>query len=157
MASFDDRTVTLDAPKQLADLGAVLGSRTRLAVLAALVRSDKPQNINELARKVGVDASPVRTHLELLMKEDLAQEVDSPSGRERLFETNLTGIRITLIDIHKPKTLPQALPKAALRIQKKIDAITRDIARLEDKARRYADELKKTLAHEQAKPQKAKT
>lgn len=146
MTGFDDRTVTLDAPEQLAELASVLGSRTRLAVLGALVRSTAPVNINELARRVGVDASPVRTHLELLLKAGLVREVDSTSGRERLFETSLTGIGVTLQDLHKPKFAGKELPKAAQRVQKKLDALVKDMSRLEDKARRYQEELRKTLA-----------
>ncbi|HWG90777.1 MAG TPA: winged helix-turn-helix domain-containing protein, partial [Candidatus Thermoplasmatota archaeon] len=70
--AFDDRTITLvGAPDQLADMGALLGARTRLAVLITLVHANGPLHINEIARRVGVDASPVRTHLELLAKEGL--------------------------------------------------------------------------------------
>ncbi|HVM45351.1 MAG TPA: winged helix-turn-helix domain-containing protein [Candidatus Thermoplasmatota archaeon] len=147
MAGFDDRVVSLDAPDQLAALGAVLASRTRLAVLAALARSDKPLHINELARRVGVDASPVRTHLELLLKERLVREVDPPSGRERRFETSLTGVRLTLENVNRERAPREGpLPKAAVKVQKKIDGLARDMAKLEEKARRYQQDLRKALS-----------
>src|SRR5438874_7283767 len=118
--SFDDRTISLDAPEQLATLGAVLGSRTRLAVLRALVSSDKPLHINEVARRVGVDASPVRTHLELLVKAGLAREVGLDVGRERRFETVLQGVRVTLEGAERA-TAPEKgreKPKDVVKIEK---------------------------------------
>lgn len=146
MAGFNDRSVTLDAPEQLADMGAVLGSRTRLAVLGVLVRASEPLNINELARRVGVDASPVRTHLELLLKAGLIREVGSPSGRERRFETSLTGIGLVLHDVHKPKADGKDLPRAAQRVQKKLDALAKEAAKLDAKGRKLAEELRRALA-----------
>ena len=148
MPGFDDRAVTLDAPEQLADLGAALSSRTRLAVLAALTRSEKPLHINELARRVGVDASPVRTHLELLLKEGLAREVDSPTGRERFFETSLVNVRLVLEGVNRP-VVPKAAgeaPKTVLRLQKKLALIAKETARLEEKARRVNEEIQKAWA-----------
>lgn len=134
--------------EQLADLGGVLASRTRLAVLGVLVRASEPLNINELARRVGVDASPVRTHLELLLKEGLIREVASTTGRERKFETSLTGIRLTLENVDRPP-LPPGLktpPKDVQRIEKKIAALAKDIARIEEKARRYQAEIQAAYA-----------
>lgn len=155
MSHFDDRTVTLDALDQLAELGSVLGSRTRLAVLAALVRANEPLHINELARRVGVDASPVRTHLELLLKARLVHEVDTPSGRERRFETSLTNVRLVLEDLHKPKLPAKELSKPAVRIQRRIEALMKDMARLEEKGRKLHAELKKAAeAGDGKKPQK---
>lgn len=147
MAAFDDRTVSLDAPDQLADLGAALGNRTRLAVLGVLVRASEPMHINEVARRVGVDASPVRSHLELLVKEGLAREVDSPTGRERKFETSLTTVRVVLEGVHKPKVAkPAELPKPALRIQKKMEALAKDLGKLEERGRQLQAEFAKAMA-----------
>src|SRR5438067_9339231 len=128
--SFDDRTVTLDAPEQLAALSAVLGSRTRLAVLRALVSSDKPLHINEVARRVGVDASPVRTHLELLVKAGLAREVGLDVGRERRFETVLQGVRVTLEGAQRA-TAPEKgqaaqKPKDVSKIEKRLAELAKD-------------------------------
>lgn len=152
MSGLDDRTVTLDAPEQLAGLGAVLGSRTRLAVLGVLVRASEPMNINEIARRVGVDASPVRMHLEILLKEGLVKELDAAGGRGRRFETPLTGVRLVLEDVRKDKRPPHELPKPAARIQRKIEALARDIEKLETKARRYRDELTKATSAAAARP-----
>lgn len=147
MSGFDDRTVSLDAPDQLADLGAALGNRTRLAVLAVLVRSDEPLHINEVARRVGVDASPVRSHLELLAKEGLAREVVAPTGRERRFETSLTTVRVVLEGVNRPKLgKPGELPKPALRIQKKMEALAKDLAKLEERGRQLQAEFAKAVS-----------
>lgn len=151
MSAFDDRVVTLDAPEQLSTLGSVLGSRTRLAVLAALLRAGQPLHINELARRVGVDASPVRTHLELLLKERLVREVDSASGRERRFETSLTSVRVVLENVDRPPlpAAPAQTPKEVERIMKKVEALGKDMAKLEEKARRYQEEIKAAYAKAQ--------
>lgn len=144
MPGFDDRTVTLDAPEQLSDLGLVLSSRTRLAVLGVLMRADKPLNINEIARRVNVDASPVRGHLELLVKEGLAVEVETTTGRERLFETSLTKVTVTLEGYHstrRPKKKGET-PKTVARLERKLDAMRKDMARIEEKARRVQEEIK---------------
>lgn len=145
MPGFDDRTVSLaGAAEQLADLGSALSSRTRVAVLAALIRSDKPLHINELARRVGVDASPVRTHLELLLKQGLAREVDSPTGRERFFESDVAGITITIEGVNKPRA-PKDVdkPKTVLRLERKMLLIEKESARLTEKARRVQEEMSK--------------
>jgi len=142
MAGFEDRTVTLDAPEQMEDLGLVLSSRTRLAVLSVLVRADRPLNINEIARRVSVDASPVRGHLELLVKEGLAREVDSPTGRERLFETSIRNVTVALEGYHANRAPKGAqAPKSVVRLQRKLDAMEKDAARLEEKARRVREEI----------------
>ena len=157
MALFDDRTVSLDAPDQLADLGAALGNKTRLAVLGVLVRASEPLNINEVARRVGVDASPVRSHLELLVKEGVAREVDAPTGRERRFETSLVNVRLTLEGVNRPPAPKDApLPKPALRIQKRLLALQRDLARLEEKGRKLQEELRKAIAAGDPKAAKPK-
>lgn len=148
MPGFDDRTVTLaGSAEQLADLGSALSSRTRVAVLAALIRAEKPLHINELARRVGVDASPVRTHLELLMKEGLVREVDSATGRERFFETNVTGIRIAIEGVNAPR-VPRDVekPKSVLRLERKMQLIEKESARLAEKAKRVQDEMGKAWA-----------
>jgi DNA-binding transcriptional ArsR family regulator len=148
MAGFDDRTVTLDAPDQLAELGSAFASRTRIAVLAALVRSERPLHINELARRVGVDASPVRTHLELLLKQRLVREVDSPTGRERNFETLLTGVVLTLEGVNRPLAPQKGVEpsKAVVRLQRKLDAMEKDLARLQAKARDVQAEIREEWA-----------
>lgn len=148
LPGFDDRTVTLDAPDQLADLGSAFASRTRIAVLAALVRADKPLHINELARRVGVDASPVRTHLELLLKEGLVREVSAPTGRERNFEPALTGVLVTLEGVNRPVAPVKGLEptKAIVRLQRKLEAMEKDISRIQAKAREVQAEMREEWA-----------
>lgn len=147
MPSFDDRTVSLDAPEQLAALGTVLGVRTRLAVLHTLVRAEAPMNINEVARRIGLDASPVRGHLQALVAEGLAREVEAPTARERLFETSLTNVVLTLEGARRTRRPPKGpLPKAAQRLQRKLDDLQKDMAKLEAKARAVRDEMEKVLA-----------
>lgn len=157
MPGFDDRTVTLaGAPEQLADLGSALSSRTRVSVLAALMRAEKPLHINELARRVGVDASPVRTHLELLMKERLVREVDSATGRERYFESDVTGITIAIEGVNKPRA-PKDVekPKSVVRLERKMLLIEKESSRLAEKAKRVQEEITKAW-HVAAKPAEKK-
>ncbi|HUR69754.1 MAG TPA: winged helix-turn-helix transcriptional regulator [Candidatus Thermoplasmatota archaeon] len=148
MARFDDRTVTLDAPDQLADLGAVFASKTRIAVLGVLVRSDKPLHINEVARRVGVDASPVRAHLELLVKEGLAREVDIDKGRERKFETTVTNVVVTVEGVNRAVSPDKTAkpPRAVERLQRKLAAMQKDISKIEAKAREVNQEIAKEWA-----------
>ena len=142
MPGFDDRTVSLDAPEQLADLGSTLASRTRLAVLRALMIAGQPLHINEVARRVGVDASPVRTHLELLAKERIVREVAAPVGRERRFTTSLTGIRVTLENANRPAAPARGKePPKVARLQRKLDALAKDMERVEERARRTREEM----------------
>jgi DNA-binding transcriptional ArsR family regulator len=141
---FDDRTVTLEgAPEQLAALGAVLSSRTRLAVLSTLVHSAEPLHINEIARRVGVDASPVRTHLELLVKAGLVTEVTADVGRERRFRTLLKDISVTLEGVNRvaaPEKRKEP-SKHVIRIQKRLAGVEADRQKMEAFVRRLQAEL----------------
>lgn len=152
-SSFDDRTVSLDAPDQLAQLGSVFGSRTRLAVLRTLVSAGGPLHINEIARRVGVDASPVRTHLELLVKSGLAREVELDVGRERKFETVLQGIRVTLEGAERAVAPEKGRekPREVVKIEKRLAEIAKDEAKLAEKARKLRDELREAWMEDSAK------
>ena len=151
--SFDDRTITMDAPEQLALLGAVLGSRTRVAVLRTLVGAGAPLHINEIARRVGVDASPVRTHLELLVKAGLAREVGLDVGRERRFETVLQGIRVTLEGAERAVAPEKGRekPKDVVKLEKRLAELAKDEAKLAEKARRVREEMREAWAEEVTK------
>lgn len=140
---FDDKTVTMGAPDQLAELSAVLGSSSRLAILRVLMASDKPLNINEVARRVGLDASPVRMHLQVMAAASLVDEAEG-MGRERRFTTRLTGIRLTLEGAGRAARRVGPPPKAAQRLGKKLADLQKDIAKLEAKARATADEIEAT-------------
>jgi DNA-binding transcriptional ArsR family regulator len=150
--SFDDRTVTLDAPEQLSLLGAVLGSRTRLQVLRTLVSAGQPLHINEIARRVGVDASPVRTHLELLVKAGLAREVGLDVGRERRFETVLQGVKVTLEGAERAAAPEKGRekPKDVAKLEKKLAELAKDESKLAEKARRIRDEIREAWAEADA-------
>ncbi len=152
-AAFDDRTVTLDGPDQLARIATSLASRTRLAVLDALVRSATPLHINEVARRVGVDASPVRGHLEALVREGLAVEVTTGVGRERRFETRLRNVRLVLEGVNRAvapeKSVPT--PRIVVKLERKLAAIAEDAAALDEKARRIRREIDAAWAAASAK------
>lgn len=141
MSGLDDRVVTLlGTPGPLADVAGVLGSPTRLAVLAALVRSPDALHIQELARRVGVDASPVRTHLEVLCRAGLAREVKEGTGRERRFTTDLTDARLTLVDVHKPRAPPGPPTRKQLRAREKLADLTKKMEKLEREAAELREE-----------------
>lgn len=152
MPGFDDRTVSLDAPEQMAELGGTLASRTRLAVLRALMASGQPLHINEVGRRVGVDASPVRTHLELLVKEGVVREVDAPTGRERRFTTSLTNIRVTLENVYRAEAPQKGTPPPKVaRLQRKLDALAKDAERVEERARRTREEIARAWVEAEAR------
>src|SRR5205823_14021620 len=123
--------------------------------LRALVSSAKPLHINEVARRVGVDASPVRTHLELLVKAGLAREVGLDVGRERRFETVLQGVRVTLEGAERA-TAPEKeraaeKPKDVSKIEKKLAELAKDEAKIAEKARRLREELREAWTESSAK------
>ncbi len=141
--AFDDRSVSLDSPEQLVQYATVLSSATRVAVLTALTRAKDALNINEVARRVGVNASPVRTHLELLARAGIVDEVGEPGARERRFRTRLTNIRLTLEGVDRI-SIPAArgpVPKAVARIERKLAAMDREMATLRTKAARLRGQI----------------
>lgn len=117
-----------------------LSSGTRLAVLQALLLADGPLHIREVARRVGLDPSPVRTHLDLLVKTGLARELPDAS-RERRFVANVSGVRLILTPPERPADVPrEAEPTKAIRkvtekmraLEEKQHRIERDLAELAD-------------------------
>lgn len=153
-AAFDDELVTLAAPAQLSELAAALASRTRLAVLQALIRSPAPLHINEVARQVGVDASPARGHLEALVKVGLAREVDAPTGRERRFETTCTEVRVVLEGVHRVRAPEKGIhpTKEVARLEKRLASLEKDRARLDAKARNAREGLAAAWARAAHRP-----
>lgn len=140
-SAFDDRTVTLGAPQQLAELCAVLGSDSRLAILRVLMDSPEALHINEVARRVKLDASPVRTHLQVLETAGLVRELDEV-GRARRFTTSLAGIRLTLEGANRERRAPTGpVPKHVLRLEKKLAGYAKDAAAVEAKARRVQADI----------------
>lgn len=147
-AGFDDRVLTLlGGGSTLSDVAGVLASSTRAAILAALIRSEAPLHIQELGRRVGVDASPARTHLEVLCRAGLAREVGSPSGRERRFTTDVTDARIVLVDANRVRVpAPAESPKEARRVERKLAGLAEKRSKLDREAAKLRGELKRVLS-----------
>lgn len=117
-----------------------LSSGTRLAVLMTLLHAEEPLHIREVARRVGADPSPVRTHLDLLVKTGLAREIPDPT-RERRFVADVSGMRLVLTPPARPADVPaglaptKAIHKATDKIQaleEKLFRVEREIAELHD-------------------------
>jgi predicted transcriptional regulator len=128
-------------------------------VLSELIQSPQPLHINELARRVGVEASPVRMHLELLVKAGLAVEVES-LGRERKFATSLRNVRLILIGAQRMRRAgwvagsgPAAdgeaeRPKEVRKLEKKIASLEEDRGKIEARIRESFRELEEVWEHE---------
>lgn len=112
-----------------------LSSGTRLAVLQVLLHAQEPLHIREVARRVGIDPSPVRTHLDLLVKTGYAKEIPDAS-RERRFVADVSGVRLLLAPPERPLGVPPDKPptKAILRLNEKMRHV-------EEKIHRYEREL----------------
>ena len=75
------------------------------------------------------------------------REIEAGTGRERRFETPLTAIALTLQGVNRPVAAKGSqVPKAAAKVQKKLDALAKDMARIEEKARRYREQLTKATS-----------
>lgn len=120
-----------------------LSSGTRMAVLQVLLNAQEPLHIREVARRVKADPSPVRTHLDLLVKTGFAREIPDPS-RERRFVADVSGVRLILTPPVRPVDAPadKAPTKAIQRINEKM-------RHLEEKVHKYERELA-ALADERA-------
>lgn len=132
------------APEQLARLAGLLASRTRLSILGALQKAaPEALNMNEIARRVGVDASPVRGHLEVLLKESLVDEVEGPV-RERRFTTRLTDAVLTLKGVNRTPTEGRKdPPRSVAKLLKKLADLDADAAKIAGKAARIRAEIEK--------------
>ena len=139
MLGTRERILTPEADAHVfADTCFALSSGTRLAVLNTLLLAEGPLHIREIARRVGLDPSPVRTHLDLLVKNGLADELPDAS-RERRFIANVSGVRLALTPPERPASVPRALePTKAIRkatdkirsLEEKLHRIEREIAAL---------------------------
>lgn len=118
-----------------------LSSGTRVGVLMTLLSAREPMHIREVARRVGLDPSPVRTHLELLVKSGMAREVPEP-GRERRFVADVSAVRLVLIPPERPVDVPAdvAPSKQIHKLSDKILAIEEKIHRLQREMAALADE-----------------
>lgn len=118
-----------------------LSSGTRMQVLQVLLVAEGALHIREIARRVGSDASPVRAHLEVLVKTGLAREIEDPS-RERRFVSNVSGVRLILTPPERPaEARRDAEPtKAIVKVTEKMRGIEEKIHRLERDLVRLAEE-----------------
>jgi DNA-binding MarR family transcriptional regulator len=78
-----------------------LSSGTRIEVLKVLLHATEPVHIREVARRLQLDPSPVRGHLDLLVKTGFAREIPEP-GRERRFVANVSDLRLVLVPPVRP-------------------------------------------------------
>lgn len=118
-----------------------LSSGTRLGVLMTLLLAEEPLHIREIARRVGADPSPVRTHLDLLVKTGFVREIPDPS-RERRFVADVAAVRLILTPSAKPADAPPGkLPtKAILKLGDKIVALEEKLHRIEREIAALHDE-----------------
>lgn len=133
------------------DAAFALSSGTRLAVLDALVHAgDAGLHIHEAARRVGVDASPARQHLELLAKTGLATEGPRGVGRERRFATRITGIKLILEGVDRPRPPKPPTDARSQKALRKIDAKIEDVKKEMMKLRSELAKLEKERARVEA-------
>lgn len=153
MLGTRERILTPDADAHsFAEACFALSAGTRLAVLRVLLYADGPLHIREIARRVGSDPSPVRTHLELLVKTGLAREMPEP-GRERRFVADVSHVRLVLTPPERPRDVPPELEatKAIRKVTEKIRALEDKVHRLEREIADLADE-RAALWKEQVPP-----
>ncbi|HWH08482.1 MAG TPA: winged helix-turn-helix domain-containing protein, partial [Candidatus Thermoplasmatota archaeon] len=89
-----------------------LSTATRVAIVGTLILAEEPLHIREVARRVGMDPSPVRAHLELLVKTGFARELHE-QGRERRFVADVGSIRLVLTPPDRPAGVPAGDPPKA--------------------------------------------
>jgi DNA-binding Lrp family transcriptional regulator len=118
-----------------------LSSGTRLGVLMTLLQADEPLHIREVARRIGIDPSPVRTHLDLLVKTGFAREIPDPT-RERRFVADVSGLRLLLTPPPRPADVPVSVPpnKAILKLTDKIKGLEEKLFRIEREIAELHDE-----------------
>lgn len=136
MLGMRERILTPEADAHRFTEGCfALSSGTRLAVLMTLLQAEEPLHIREVARRVGIDPSPVRTHLDLLVKTGMAREIPDPS-RERRFVADVSGVRLVLTPPVRPADVP-----ATVQPSKAIHKLTEKMRALEEKLHRVEREL----------------
>ena len=114
-----------------------LSTATRVAIMGVLVNAEEPLHIREVARRVELDPSPVRAHLELLVKTGFARELRD-AGRERRFVADVSGVRLVLSPPERPIDAPPGDPPKAVRklvekmrdVEEKIHKLELELARL---------------------------
>lgn len=141
---------------QFGDAAFALSSATRLAVLETLVTAKgEPLHIQEVARRVGIDASPARQHLEVLVKAGFAEEAPRTTGRERRFTTRVTGVKVVLEGALRGAPLPKESgkerPKTLRKIESRVDDIKGKMGKLRSELAK-AEKERERLVRELAEP-----
>lgn len=102
MAGAYHRVLTPDADAhRFTEACFALSSGTRIEVLKVLLHATEPLHIREVARRLQLDPSPVRGHLDLLVKTGFAREIPEP-GRERRFVAEVSDMRLVLVPPVRP-------------------------------------------------------
>lgn len=114
-----------------------LSTATRVAILSTLLHAQEPLHIRELARRVDLDPSPVRAHLEVLVKTGFARELHE-AGRERRFVAEVSGVRLVLAPPERPADAPPGAEEPKL-----VRKLTARIKELESKMHRLEQEIAK--------------
>lgn len=136
MIASANRVLTPDGDEhRFTEACFALSSGTRMQVLNVLLMAKEPLHIREIARRVGADPSPVRTHLDLLVKTGFARELPE-HGRERRFVAEVSSIRLLLAPTERPADVPHT--KEASRT---IRRITEKIKEIESKMHKLDREL----------------
>lgn len=133
MHALRDRVLTPEGNgHRFVDACFAMSSGTRLAVLQTLMASGVPLHIRELARRIGLDPSPVRSHLEVLVKTGYARELDEV-GRERRFIADVSAIRLVLAPPERPLDIPQDIEptRPIEKMTARMEALQAKITRME--------------------------
>lgn len=157
-ADLVDRVVAWPTDgQQFGDAAFALSSNTRLAVLEALVTAKgELLHIQEVARRVGIDASPARQHLEVLVKAGFAEESPRLVGRERRFSTRVTGVKVVLEGALRGARLPtvqgKERPKTLRKVESKIDDLKEKMAKIRSEVAKLEREREKLAREMSEKP-----
>ncbi|MFA5862136.1 MAG: helix-turn-helix domain-containing protein [Candidatus Thermoplasmatota archaeon] len=118
-----------------------LSSGTRLEVLSVLLSAQEPLHIREVARRVTMDPSPVRGHLDVLVKTGFARELPE-RGRERRFVADVSDVRVVLAPPTRPLGVDQnrAPSKRIRRLTDHMKDVERKMHKLELELAKLADE-----------------
>lgn len=118
-----------------------LSSGTRLEVLNVLLTAQEPLHIREVARRVSMDPSPVRGHLDVLVKTGFARELPEP-GRERRFVADISEVRVVMTPPSRPIEVdPKKPPSRHIRkIGERMKEIEGKMHKLEMELAKLADE-----------------
>lgn len=121
-----------------------LSSGTRVEVLNVLLRAQEPLHIREVARRVQLDPSPVRGHLDVLVKTGFARELPEP-GRERRFVADVSDLRLVLSPPARPADAdPKKEPSKPIRkISERIEEIQAKMHKLELELAKLGEERAK--------------